>query len=288
MFPCSFLVFGSGWVRSATVQLALRHSIPACVSARDQRNLVQVAAIAWSVEPVCVTTLTSSKGLTASTIEPSVRDSEASCVTVRQSLTHVILGLVLISTSAYFNSLIESDRGSCIMGRCVCSDGWEGNACECPRSNQTCLDSKGVSSPIFFPISFSSMSAFSLDVLLSLPVSGCVQWTWEMCLRSVWVFNNRSWNDVNLWAKFPGTSTSCVGFVHRPYVWFYAKQVQWRVTDSCSLCMNNHFGELYPHKGRHRHCGAYPSRWFSKMFTSGTISKKSLAIQIPLSWTTLK
>uniref|UniRef100_A0A3Q2YF04 Integrin beta n=1 Tax=Hippocampus comes TaxID=109280 RepID=A0A3Q2YF04_HIPCM len=35
------------------------------------------------------------------------------------------------------------NRGSCIMGRCVCSDGWEGNACECPRSNQTCLDSKG-------------------------------------------------------------------------------------------------------------------------------------------------
>lgn len=31
------------------------------------------------------------------------------------------------------------------MGKCACTEGWEGNACECPKSNQTCLDSKGVS-----------------------------------------------------------------------------------------------------------------------------------------------
>lgn len=31
------------------------------------------------------------------------------------------------------------------MGKCACTEGWEGNACQCPKSNQTCLDSKGVS-----------------------------------------------------------------------------------------------------------------------------------------------
>lgn len=31
------------------------------------------------------------------------------------------------------------------MGKCACTEGWEGNACECPKSQQTCLDSKGVS-----------------------------------------------------------------------------------------------------------------------------------------------
>lgn len=31
------------------------------------------------------------------------------------------------------------------MEKCVCSEGWEGDACECPKSNQTCVDSKGVS-----------------------------------------------------------------------------------------------------------------------------------------------
>lgn len=31
------------------------------------------------------------------------------------------------------------------MGKCACTEGWEGNACECPKSKQTCLDSKGVS-----------------------------------------------------------------------------------------------------------------------------------------------
>lgn len=31
------------------------------------------------------------------------------------------------------------------MGKCACTEGWEGKACECPKSNQTCLDSKGVS-----------------------------------------------------------------------------------------------------------------------------------------------
>uniref|UniRef100_A0A3B5QEX9 Integrin beta n=1 Tax=Xiphophorus maculatus TaxID=8083 RepID=A0A3B5QEX9_XIPMA len=34
-------------------------------------------------------------------------------------------------------------RGSCVMGRCACSEGWEGAACECSKSNDTCLDNKG-------------------------------------------------------------------------------------------------------------------------------------------------
>ncbi|XP_041672161.1 integrin beta-4 isoform X2 [Cheilinus undulatus] len=42
-----------------------------------------------------------------------------------------------------FGGFLCNDRGSCVMGRCACTEGWEGNACECPKSNQTCLDSKG-------------------------------------------------------------------------------------------------------------------------------------------------
>ncbi|XP_044035313.1 integrin beta-4 isoform X2 [Siniperca chuatsi] len=42
-----------------------------------------------------------------------------------------------------YGGFLCNDRGSCVMGRCACSQGWEGNACECPKSNQTCLDSKG-------------------------------------------------------------------------------------------------------------------------------------------------
>uniref|UniRef100_A0AAX7UQZ6 Integrin beta n=1 Tax=Astatotilapia calliptera TaxID=8154 RepID=A0AAX7UQZ6_ASTCA len=37
-----------------------------------------------------------------------------------------------------------NDRGSCVKGQCACTEGWTGNACECPTSSQTCLDSKGV------------------------------------------------------------------------------------------------------------------------------------------------
>uniref|UniRef100_A0A3Q3QPC7 Integrin beta n=1 Tax=Monopterus albus TaxID=43700 RepID=A0A3Q3QPC7_MONAL len=36
-----------------------------------------------------------------------------------------------------------NERGSCIMGRCACTEGWMGNACECTMSNQTCLDRNG-------------------------------------------------------------------------------------------------------------------------------------------------
>uniref|UniRef100_A0A671XFI0 Integrin beta n=1 Tax=Sparus aurata TaxID=8175 RepID=A0A671XFI0_SPAAU len=36
-----------------------------------------------------------------------------------------------------------NDRGSCVMNQCTCAEGWEGPACECPKSNQTCMDSKG-------------------------------------------------------------------------------------------------------------------------------------------------
>ncbi|KAM9837621.1 integrin beta-4 [Aulostomus maculatus] len=42
-----------------------------------------------------------------------------------------------------FGGFLCNDRGSCIMGRCACTEGWTGDACECPKSNQTCLDSKG-------------------------------------------------------------------------------------------------------------------------------------------------
>ncbi|XP_039991234.1 integrin beta-4 isoform X2 [Xiphias gladius] len=42
-----------------------------------------------------------------------------------------------------YGGFLCNDRGSCVMGRCACTEGWEGNACECPKSNQTCLDSKG-------------------------------------------------------------------------------------------------------------------------------------------------
>ncbi|XP_016889703.1 integrin beta-4 isoform X2 [Cynoglossus semilaevis] len=41
-----------------------------------------------------------------------------------------------------FGGFLCNDRGSCIMGRCSCTEGWQGNACECPMSNQTCLDNK--------------------------------------------------------------------------------------------------------------------------------------------------
>ncbi|XP_071430127.1 integrin beta-4 isoform X1 [Pithys albifrons albifrons] len=36
-----------------------------------------------------------------------------------------------------------NDRGRCSRGACVCESGWEGPACECPTSNDTCIDSRG-------------------------------------------------------------------------------------------------------------------------------------------------
>ncbi|NXN33162.1 ITB4 protein, partial [Nycticryphes semicollaris] len=36
-----------------------------------------------------------------------------------------------------------NDRGHCSEGRCVCQSGWEGLSCECPTSNDTCIDSQG-------------------------------------------------------------------------------------------------------------------------------------------------
>ncbi|XP_047465216.1 integrin beta-4 isoform X2 [Mugil cephalus] len=42
-----------------------------------------------------------------------------------------------------YGGFLCNDRGSCVMGKCSCTEGWEGSACECPKSNQTCLDSKG-------------------------------------------------------------------------------------------------------------------------------------------------
>uniref|UniRef100_UPI0037E875FD integrin beta-4 isoform X2 n=1 Tax=Semicossyphus pulcher TaxID=241346 RepID=UPI0037E875FD len=42
-----------------------------------------------------------------------------------------------------YGGFLCNDRGSCVMGRCACTEGWSGNACECPKSNQTCRDTKG-------------------------------------------------------------------------------------------------------------------------------------------------
>ncbi|XP_068889106.1 integrin beta-4 isoform X4 [Aphelocoma coerulescens] len=36
-----------------------------------------------------------------------------------------------------------NDRGRCSRGACVCESGWEGPGCECPTSNDTCIDSRG-------------------------------------------------------------------------------------------------------------------------------------------------
>ncbi|KAF3853063.1 hypothetical protein F7725_013751 [Dissostichus mawsoni] len=36
-----------------------------------------------------------------------------------------------------------ANHGSCVMGSCACAKGWGGEACECPKSTDTCLDSKG-------------------------------------------------------------------------------------------------------------------------------------------------
>ncbi|NXG66905.1 ITB4 protein, partial [Hemiprocne comata] len=36
-----------------------------------------------------------------------------------------------------------NDRGRCSEGACVCQSGWEGPGCECPTSNDTCIDSRG-------------------------------------------------------------------------------------------------------------------------------------------------
>ncbi|KAK5850417.1 hypothetical protein PBY51_001300 [Eleginops maclovinus] len=42
-----------------------------------------------------------------------------------------------------YGGFLCNDHGSCVMGECACVPGWKGKACECPKSNQTCLDSKG-------------------------------------------------------------------------------------------------------------------------------------------------
>ncbi|KAM6898622.1 integrin beta-4 isoform 1-T1 [Lycodopsis pacificus] len=42
-----------------------------------------------------------------------------------------------------YGGFLCNDRGSCVMGRCACSEGWTGDACGCPKSTQTCLDSRG-------------------------------------------------------------------------------------------------------------------------------------------------
>ncbi|KAG2460830.1 ITB4 protein, partial [Polypterus senegalus] len=42
-----------------------------------------------------------------------------------------------------FAGFLCNARGRCYMGQCACEDGWAGDACECPTSNATCIDSKG-------------------------------------------------------------------------------------------------------------------------------------------------
>uniref|UniRef100_A0A8C3CQ65 Integrin beta n=1 Tax=Cairina moschata TaxID=8855 RepID=A0A8C3CQ65_CAIMO len=37
----------------------------------------------------------------------------------------------------------DLNRGRCSKGACVCESGWEGPGCECPTSNDTCIDSRG-------------------------------------------------------------------------------------------------------------------------------------------------
>ncbi|XP_061086823.1 integrin beta-4 isoform X3 [Conger conger] len=42
-----------------------------------------------------------------------------------------------------FGGFLCNDRGTCYHGQCACESGWDGPACECPKSNQTCMDTKG-------------------------------------------------------------------------------------------------------------------------------------------------
>lgn len=48
------------------------------------------------------------------------------------------------STGAQLIPALTTDRGRCSRGACVCESGWEGPSCECPTSNDTCIDSRGV------------------------------------------------------------------------------------------------------------------------------------------------
>lgn len=109
-----------------------------------------------------------------------------------------------------FSYLLE--RGSCIMGKCACSEGWEGDACECPKSNQTCLDSKGVSradrhcvDEVIIRLSCQPVSLWRI-MFVSKP--GRLQRTREMCMRPLWVSILHFWADFNLWAEFPGVCWS--------------------------------------------------------------------------------
>uniref|UniRef100_A0A8C3UBG8 Integrin beta n=1 Tax=Catharus ustulatus TaxID=91951 RepID=A0A8C3UBG8_CATUS len=47
------------------------------------------------------------------------------------------------STGAQLIPALTTDRGRCSRGACVCESGWEGPSCECPTSNDTCIDSRG-------------------------------------------------------------------------------------------------------------------------------------------------
>lgn len=49
-----------------------------------------------------------------------------------------------LPVSVFSCEIAPADRGTCFHGQCVCESGWEGPACECLKSNQTCVDSRGV------------------------------------------------------------------------------------------------------------------------------------------------
>ncbi|XP_048411426.1 integrin beta-4 isoform X2 [Stegostoma tigrinum] len=42
-----------------------------------------------------------------------------------------------------FAGFMCNNRGECIEEKCICSEGWTGDSCECPVSNATCIDANG-------------------------------------------------------------------------------------------------------------------------------------------------
>lgn len=73
-----------GWVHTATALKLLSLRTPTSVKLQAWLSLVPAAETACPVEPACATTPRSLKGPSVSTTRPSVKDSEASSVTVRQ------------------------------------------------------------------------------------------------------------------------------------------------------------------------------------------------------------
>lgn len=83
-----------GWVHTVTALTMLYLRTLTSVKLQAWPSLVPATETACPVGPVCATTPRSLKGPTVSTTRPSVKDSEASSVTVRQ---FVILESVLLA-----------------------------------------------------------------------------------------------------------------------------------------------------------------------------------------------